>query len=272
MFKTTLVTLLVSAAIVTAARADFAPDTLTNLAADAVITDGTGYFVNTGAYRLTLGATTAQITPLTPNIPAENLTFTYQKTSATTATLNIVDTAAGVSATEQLVFESPARASYTVTSAIGTQTGKLIFEYAPPTTAAVPVPRLINISTLGQITSGGSMTAGFVISGTQLKTMLVRAAGPSLVPLGVSGTLANPKVVVTDSAGKTVGSNDDWGGDTALANAFAATGAFGYTSKTSKDAALLVTLPAGNYTAQVSSSTGTGSGTVIVEVYEVPTP
>ena len=49
--------------------------------------------------------------------------------------------------------------------------------------------------------------------------------------------------------------------------------AFAITSKDSKDAMLLITLPPGGYTAQATPSTGagaTGGGLVIVEVYEVP--
>jgi len=45
--------------------------------------------------------------------------------------------------------------------------------------------------------------------------------------------------------------------------------AFLYTTPSSADSALLVTLPPGSYTAQASSVTGT-AGITLVEVYEVP--
>jgi hypothetical protein len=64
-----------------------------------------------------------------------------------------------------------------------------------------------------------------------------------------------------------VGENNDWGGTAELSAAFSQVGAFTLPSG-SKDAALLVTLPAGNYSVQVNGVGGTG--TALVEVYEVP--
>src|SRR5207302_7369459 len=61
--------------------------------------------------------------------------------------------------------------------------------------------------------------------------------------------------------------NDNWAGTSALSRAFTGVGAFPLDAM-SKDAALLVTLPPGNYTAQVSGVGGT-SGVALVEVYAV---
>jgi hypothetical protein len=60
--------------------------------------------------------------------------------------------------------------------------------------------------------------------------------------------------------------NDDW--EAALAPAFASVGAFALTPG-SRDAALVVTLPPGAYTAQVSG-VGASTGIALVEVYELP--
>jgi hypothetical protein len=46
-------------------------------------------------------------------------------------------------------------------------------------------------------------------------------------------------------------------------------GAFALADPASKDAAVLVTLDPGQYTAQVRDAAG-GAGVVIVEIYEVP--
>jgi hypothetical protein len=62
--------------------------------------------------------------------------------------------------------------------------------------------------------------------------------------------------------------NDDWGGTTELSAAFGAVGAFALPTG-SRDAALLVTLPPGSYTAQVSGVTNT-TGVALVEIYELP--
>ncbi len=46
-------------------------------------------------------------------------------------------------------------------------------------------------------------------------------------------------------------------------------GAFAWGSASSKDSAILVTLPPGAYTAQVSGASG-DTGVALVELYEVP--
>jgi len=51
--------------------------------------------------------------------------------------------------------------------------------------------------------------------------------------------------------------------------AAASVGAFQWSDPSSKDSAILVTLPPGSYTAQVSGSSG-DTGVALVEVYEVP--
>ena len=61
--------------------------------------------------------------------------------------------------------------------------------------------------------------------------------------------------------------NNDWGGTPGLKAAFAAAGAFSLPD-VSKDAALVVTLEPGVYTAQVSGADGT-PGVALVEIYEL---
>jgi hypothetical protein len=65
-----------------------------------------------------------------------------------------------------------------------------------------------------------------------------------------------------------IGESNDWLGTAELTAAFASVGAFALPA-TSKDAALLMTLPPGQYSAQVSGVNNT-TGTALVEVYEVP--
>jgi len=163
--------------------------------------------------------------------------------------------------------------NYTVqVSGVGGATGTVIAELydATPSASFTPAtPRLINVSVLKQISAGEILTAGFVIGGSGSKQVLVRAVGPTLglVPFNIPGVMADPKIDLF--SGQTViASNDNWGGGAALASAFASVGAFAL-GATSKDAALLVTLAPGNYTAQVSGVNNTG-GSAIVEVYEVP--
>jgi hypothetical protein len=101
--------------------------------------------------------------------------------------------------------------------------------------------------------------------------MLVRGIGPTLVEYEVPGVLADPRVAIYAKVGEQdviVASNDDWSDEPGAAAAIAAAGAFPLRSG-SLDAALVVTLPAGVYTAHVSG-VGGATGEALVEVYELP--
>lgn len=128
--------------------------------------------------------------------------------------------------------------------------------------------RLINISTRGLVSPGErALIAGFTIGGTQSKNVLVRAIGPTLAAFGVASALADPRLEIYRGATKLV-ENDNWAGGALLANTFVAVGAFPLAAD-SRDAALLLALPPGSYTALVSGAANT-TGVALVEVYEVP--
>jgi hypothetical protein len=127
---------------------------------------------------------------------------------------------------------------------------------------------LVNLSCRARVGTGGDiLIAGFTISGSESKRILIRGVGPTLANLGVTGTLADPKLeLIRQGTTTPMATSDDW--DAGLAPIFTSVGAFAL-SPGSKDAALLVTLPPGSYTAQISG-VGNTSGVAIVEVYEVP--
>ncbi len=134
------------------------------------------------------------------------------------------------------------------------------------------IGRLINLSILTDVTAATPLfTVGTVIktnapSGS--KPLLIRAAGPALIPLGVPGTLADPKLEIF-SGSTSIAANDNWGTESNLAAVFTQVGAFPYPSPTSKDAATFytATTPPGSYTIQVSG-VGGSTGTVIAELYD----
>jgi hypothetical protein len=68
--------------------------------------------------------------------------------------------------------------------------------------------RLANISTRLRVGSGdNAMIGGFIITGTQPKTVIVRGIGPSLP---VPGALADPVIEVHGSSGELLATNDNW--------------------------------------------------------------
>lgn len=172
--------------------------------------------------------------------------------------------------------------SYTIqVSGVGGATGTVIaelYDSTPDVQLNATTPRLVNVSVLKRIGAGEVLTAGFVISGASPKRVLIRAVGPALglPPFNLAGVMSDPKLELF-SERTVVARNDNWetpvGADAAtaanLAAAFSGVGAFALPAG-SRDAALLVTLNPGNYTAQ-ASAVATG-GQAIVEVYEVPQP
>lgn len=111
------------------------------------------------------------------------------------------------------------------------------------------------------------LIVGFIVSGTAPLRLVLRGLGPALIASGISGTLVDP-VLGVYSGGTLVVSNNDWGGGTGLAAAFAGVGLPALAAG-STDAALLVTLAPGVYTAQLSGA-GTGTGVGLLEIYEAP--
>ena len=166
-----------------------------------------------------------------------------------------------------------ATGSYTVqVSGVGNTTGVALAEIydATPLPEVTPAtPRLINVSARAQVGTGGEvLIAGFVIGGSTAKTVLIRAVGPTLANFGVGSVLADPQLQLFQAA-TVIAANDNWGGDPQLATVGTSVGAFALGHAASKDAALLVTLPPGSYTAQVSG-VGHTTGIALIEIYEVP--
>lgn len=152
---------------------------------------------------------------------------------------------------------------------------------------ADPAPngaRLVNASTRAFVGTGSSiLIPGISVSGSGSAGLLIRAAGPALAKFGLTGVLADPMLTVF-RGNEVVGLNDDWSiaqtsqysaaqslpsPITPVSAAAAAVGAFAFDNG-SRDAAVLLNLPAGtSYTVQVSGKNG-ATGTALVEFYLVP--
>jgi plastocyanin len=127
--------------------------------------------------------------------------------------------------------------------------------------------KLVNLSTRFQVGTGDNiLIVGFVVAGTGVKQLLIRAVGPTLASYGVPGTLVDPQLSVFNGS-TLIASNDDWASP--LSATFTTLGAFALNAG-SKDAALLVTLQAGKaYSVQVSG-VGGGTGEALAEIYVLP--
>jgi hypothetical protein len=133
--------------------------------------------------------------------------------------------------------------------------------------------RLSNFSTRVQVGTGSNiLIVGFEIDGSGTETLLVRGDGPSLTRFGVPGSLAQPSLSAFDSQGTLIASNTGWGTNSnpsQITTISAQVGAFAYTSG-SADCALLMSLPAGAYSVEISGVNNT-TGVALAEIYEVST-
>jgi hypothetical protein len=125
-----------------------------------------------------------------------------------------------------------------------------------------------------------SLTAGFVISGSVPQRVVLRGVGPNMTFSGVATAATDTKLIVYNSKQQAIAVNDNWetqvtltaGLSQADASELAATFpkvGLANLKAGSKDAAILLTLPPGLYTLQVSGVNG-ASGDAMAEVYLVP--
>jgi hypothetical protein len=128
---------------------------------------------------------------------------------------------------------------------------------------------------------------GLIISGAASKQVLIRGFGPTLSSFGVSGTLANPVLELSqdhdnnpNTPAVLIVSNDNWGTDLPscpaplvgcgmavdIVNTGKSANTYAPTNPNRQlDAALLVTLPPGIFTATLKGvSSGTGVGLIAV--------
>jgi YD repeat-containing protein len=140
--------------------------------------------------------------------------------------------------------------------------------------AAVSNPGLASsISTRAFVGTGDNiLIGGFYIVGATSRSVLVQGLGPALAPLGVTGALQHPTLSIhqtRNGSDVTLYSNTGWGSSQVLLNAAAGVYASPVLSANSADSELLLTLPPGGYSAEVSGADG-GTGVALCAIYELP--
>ena len=129
-------------------------------------------------------------------------------------------------------------------------------------------PGLANISARVLVGTGDQISiAGFIIQGdaAQAKRVAIRGLGPSLQVGGVPvpELLADPVLELHDATGAIIASNDNWRGLQATEIE-----SLGLAPENEKEAVIIATLPAGNYTAVMQGLNGS-SGIGLIEVYDL---
>lgn len=135
----------------------------------------------------------------------------------------------------------------------------------PPPSGNPTATHFANISTRMDVGTGDDvMIGGFVVSGSQSKTVLVRVLGPTLGSLGVSDVLVDPTLELHGSTGAIIATNDDWQDSSQVAQINTS----GFAPSNPYESALIATLTPGAYTAVVRGYNN-GTGIALVEVYEL---
>jgi len=150
--------------------------------------------------------------------------------------------------------------------------------------------RITNISTRGYVGTGANVQiGGFIIEGTEPKTVVIRARGPSMAgpPFNIQGTLPNPYVTLY-SGSTPIAKNNNWQTTDSLC-----AGPLQWCGNTqdivdagyspcnpnpgqstappgcNNESALMVRLPPGGYTAIMQGVGSNKTGVGIVEVHEI---
>ena len=137
---------------------------------------------------------------------------------------------------------------------------------ATPTASPAPSPttQAINLSTRMRVQTGDRVgIAGFIITGSAPKQVLLRAIGPSLSRFDVPNFLADPVLELHGPAGFATVINDNW--RDAQETAITATG---IPPTDNAESAILATLSPGAYTGIVKGKDNT-AGVALIEVYDL---
>ena len=126
-------------------------------------------------------------------------------------------------------------------------------------------PQPLNLSTRGLAGSGDNvLIGGFIITGTDPKSVVLRALGPSLSGFGLSGVLRDPVLSVYNSSGTLIATNDNWQSD---GHHFVVE-SNGLTPASPLESAIALSLAPGAYTVIVSGKDAT-PGIALVELYDI---
>ncbi len=153
--------------------------------------------------------------------------------------------------------------NYTVVvSGVGNTTGISLFDAYDRNTAADST--FHNVSTRGFAGTGDQqLIGGFIVASGEPPLVVVRAIGPTLASFGITQPLADPVITLYDANGVALASNDDW-----QTNHPTAVKASLLQPPDTKESAIVIALPAGNYTAIVGGKNGT-TGVALVEAYRL---
>lgn len=131
---------------------------------------------------------------------------------------------------------------------------------------APPSLKTLNLSTRARVLTGEQvLIAGFIVTGTDPKRVIIRGIGPSLN--GISGELSDPTLELHQGS-TTLASNDNWKTKPDGTSQEAEIEATTIPPTNDLESAIVMTLNPGSYTA-ILSGKNDGTGVGVVEVYDL---
>ena len=163
---------------------------------------------------------------------------------------------------ESAIIANLAPGSYTaVVRGLGNTTGTGVVDAYDMSAASAA--KLANIATRGLIQPGDKlMIAGFIVQNGSVRAV-VRAIGPSLTAFGVANALQDTTLQLRDQNGMVVRENDNWQSDPSQKAELESTG---LQPSDTREAAVIASIPPGQYTAQVRGKPET-TGIGVVQIY-----
>ncbi|MEY2562489.1 MAG: hypothetical protein QOH88_682 [Verrucomicrobiota bacterium] len=166
----------------------------------------------------------------------------------------------------QLILPNAFAGSFATINTVGF-TGNANYSTGGITITVQTVPDIpLNVSTrLNVGVDQNVLFAGFIVTGSEPKKVIIRAIGPSLTSGGVPvpGRLSNPMLELHDGTTAIIAVNDDWqqaSNTNEIPNGFAPTD--------SRESVIVTTLAPGAYTAVVQG-VGNTTGVALCEVYDL---
>jgi uncharacterized protein (DUF2141 family) len=127
-----------------------------------------------------------------------------------------------------------------------------------------PAMQFPNFSSRLPIGTGDKVgIAGFVIGGSEPKTLLIRGLGPTLAQLGITEVMQSPTLELHDETGSLVAMNHGWKNTQQAAIAATA-----LAPQNDSESAIIATLDPGSYTI-VQADAGGGTGEGLLEIYDL---
>ena len=193
---------------------------------------------------------------------AQSYVFDPTVTPSPTPTATASPSATATATATASPTASPSATPTATPTATGTPT-------ATPTATPTPADvELLNISGRVVAQTGDKVgIAGFIVKGSGVKRFIARAIGPSMTVNGqpVPGRLMDPILELHDSNGQTL-TNDNWrtGGQEAEIQQS------GLAPTDDREAAIIRSVPAGNFTAIIRGANNT-TGIGLIEIYDLGT-